>query len=867
MNRWLNDILHGREDNFMLPFYWQHGDHYEKIPEQIERILSSGCRAFCVESRPHPDFCGETWWRDMDRILAEAEKRGMQVWLLDDDHFPTGHAAGRMKDHPDLRKWQLTERHVDVMGPLSDALLLPETPDEEHELLEVYAYPRADGGEECLAEPIRLTEGMCGKFLQFSVPAGCHRVFFLYKTRGGSQHPDYVDMLREDSVRVLIDTVYESHYRRYARYFGTTFAGFFSDEPCLANTWEGEHATDKGMYDRRVGMPGLALPWNERVTGMMRDALGFDPAPLLPALWFDFGTGTGELRHAYMDAVTRLYRDCFTRQLGDWCRDHGVMYIGHIIEDMNAHARLGCSAGHYFRALDGQHMSGMDIVLHQLVPGMAHYIHTATAFGNNADPAFYDYVLAKLCSSLAHIGVDMQNRAMCEVFGAYGWAEGAPTMKWLLDHLLVRGVNHFVPHAFSSKFPDPDCPPHFGAEGQDPQFEAFSKLMTYGNKVAHLLYHARLVADAAILYHADAEWSNEYGDAMLTQAPAKILYDAHIDYDILPADCFLAESGARLFPAKAENGALRVGDRRYGCLIVPWAKALPERLAAALGRIEEAGVPVIYMKKNETAEGLLAAADGALERDILVAGDHPLLRCAHFVSEQADIYMFFNESVCDPAKTAVMLPAVKDADGCLILDLLNDSVYTAPVKDGEISLSLAPYQSVLAVFDRDRADIPALPAQKTLADAGDALLNFRIETAPYTDLERFTTYAESADARRLPNITDIQADPEFSGKIRYTCTFDASDGVCGIDLGEVGQTTHLWLNGVDLGVRVCKPYRYDLSGALKPGKNELVIEVSNTLANAVRDWFSCYLAIPASGLIGPVRWLREAEPETPTACG
>ena len=229
--------------------------------------------------------------------------------------------------------------------------------------------------------------------------------------------------------------------------------------------------------------------------------------------------------------------------------------------------------------------------------------------------------------------------------------------------------------------------------------------------------------------------------------------------------------------------------------------------------------------------------------------------------------MFFNESVCDPAETSVTLPAVKDADGCLILDLLNDSVYTAPVKDGEISLSLAPYQSVLAVFDRDRTDIPALPAQKTLADAGDALLNFRIETAPYTDLERFTIYAESADARRLPNITDIQADPEFSGKIRYTCTFDAPDGVCGIDLGDVGQTARLWLNGTDLGVRVCKPYRYDLSGAMKRGKNELTIEVSNTLANAVRDWFSCFLAIPASGLIGPVRWLREAEPETPPACG
>ena len=40
----LADILSGNESNFMLPFYWQHGDHYETIPEEVERIYRSGCR-------------------------------------------------------------------------------------------------------------------------------------------------------------------------------------------------------------------------------------------------------------------------------------------------------------------------------------------------------------------------------------------------------------------------------------------------------------------------------------------------------------------------------------------------------------------------------------------------------------------------------------------------------------------------------------------------------------------------------------------------------------------------------------------------------------------------------------------------------
>ncbi|MCR5683343.1 MAG: hypothetical protein K6G29_12930 [Clostridiales bacterium] len=857
----LDDVLRGKEDNYMLPFYWQHGDHTASIPEEVERIRQSGARAFCVESRPHRDFVGEGWWRDMDIILAEAEKRGMKVWILDDDHFPTGHAAGRIKDHPELRNWQLAERHVDVMGPLTDALLMTDKTSDEHILLDVYACRRVPSAkseilEDCAPDWIRLTDGVCGDFLRFTIPAGCWRVFFLYKTRRGTSHPDYIDMLSEESVRVLIDTVYESHYAHYAKYFGTTIAGFFSDEPSLGNTWFGSHAVDRGMYDRRVGMPGLALPWNDRIPAMMRQTLGFDPLPYLPALWFGMGEATGAVRHAYMDAVTKLYRDCFTRQLGDWCEAHGVMYIGHIIEDMNAHARTGCSAGHYFRSLDGQHMSGIDIVLHQIIPGMSDYIHSASTFGNNADPAFFDYVLAKLASSFARIGTQTEGRAMCEVFGAYGWAEGGPAMKWLLDYLLVRGVNHFVPHAFSPAFPDPDCPPHFGANGSDPQFEAFSKLMTYGNRAAHLLSGGVPRADCAILYHADAEWMNKDGNAMLTQVPAKTLYDAHIDFDILPADCFTGgASGSRVHPACAENGRLRVGQASYQCLIVPAAKELPKPLTDALERLGEAGIPVIRMQPDTAPEELLAILDGFLARDLTVDGGYPMLRCSHVTAGSSEIYMFVNESTADPVKTTVRLTNLDGVREGILLDLLNDDCARVRIADGGLALDLAPYQSVIAIFTKD-GTCPALPDKKTWAPAAPAELTFRVERAPYTALGDFTTVAEAVPASGLFNITSAERDPGFSGRIRYTAAFTGKRESLALDLGEVGQTSHLWLNGRDLGVRVCPPYRYDLTDALRDGENALVIEVSNTLANAVRDGFSAYMAIPASGMIGPLTWLR-----------
>ena len=132
----LTDVLEGHEDNYLLPFYWQHGNHTERIPEQVKRIYDSGCRALCLESRPHPDFCGEGWWRDVDIIMEQAKKLGMKVWVLDDDRFPTGHANGGIeKKHPELRQWVLTERHIDVLGPKRQASVICDSGNDENILL------------------------------------------------------------------------------------------------------------------------------------------------------------------------------------------------------------------------------------------------------------------------------------------------------------------------------------------------------------------------------------------------------------------------------------------------------------------------------------------------------------------------------------------------------------------------------------------------------------------------------------------------------------------------------------------------------------------------------------------------------------
>jgi hypothetical protein len=549
-----------------------------------------------------------------------------------------------------------------------------------------------------------------------------------------------------------------------------------------------------------------------------------------------------------MDTVTELYKECFTAQLADWCHAHGVEYIGHIIEDMNCHMRSG--VGHYFRALAPQDMSGMDIVLHQVMPGMDDYIHTVTCATGVGAGSFYHYILAKLCASLAHLTPHMKGRAMCEVFGAYGYGEDSPMMKYLMDHLLVRGINRFVPHAFDSKFPDTDCPPHFGAEGHDPSFEAFSALMGYVNKVAHLLDGTVHKASAAILYHVDGEWASRFDNAENMEPYATALYDAHIDYDIVWLDV-LRDS------ARVEDGRLKIADESFNCLIVPYADHIPEVLAEVLKDLIGQGLAVWFgkaMPDNVDFDAEVVYASDIPEKmralgmtDIEVEGDFPKLRIYHSVRDGKDVLMLANEDYARECDTALKLPF----DGEYArLDVMTELYASGKTENGRLRVRLKPGQSEVILFGENGGFEPEI----TLTEGERLEPSFTLELADCDDLSAFESKGEFES---FFNVNRPDFLPEFSGKMRYTFTVNVSPRGrrAFLDLGRVGQNAVLTVNGKDCGIRIAKPYLFEVTGAIEEGENEITVTVSNTLGQRMRDGFTSYLQLSPSGLLGGMRMM------------
>jgi len=701
---------------------------------------------------------------------------------------------------------------------------------------------------------IDITENVIGDTLvSFDLPEGEWSLMILVSTftGGESQTEDYLNPIDPAATDVLIQTVYEAHYKKYKDEFGKTIKGFFSDEPRFGNM---HGATGS------IGRFDMVLPWREDMAALLDERCGFDCKKFLPLLFIDGEDKGHQMRYQYMELVSDMYSVHFNKRIGDWCREHGVEYIGHTIEDNNAHARLGYGAGHFFKAMAYQDMSGIDVVLHQLLPGMDHYVNKSMT-QTGWDGEFFHYCLAKLGSSLGHMDPRKKGRAMCEVFGAYGWAEGNRMMKWIQNHMLVRGVNEFVPHAFNpGEYTDGDCPPHFYAHGKNPGFPEFELLMDYTNRLSHLLSGGIHRAPVAISYHGEAEWS---GDYMLIQKPAALLCRNQIDYDILPLGAMLETEIAK--------GQMEVNGEYFKALVIPYAQALPveflekvigfakkgliiyilealperasngEDITAVLMAIEnEANIKVIVLDAliKEMAQEEIA--------DIKITTYEPYLRYYHYEQEDGHIFMFVNEHPYDKISTEAEI----GIDGpCYWYDALENEVISAP-SGRRKKLELAPYEASVLIFPK--ALIAAVKQPAKIAETSTICLSGPYEVA-FVKSENYPDFKDTISLDKLVPLQEVEGKEDFAGVIRYETVFEAEKAdITMIEVEGVCEAARVFVNDSACGVKIAPPYKFDVSEAIQAGINRLAIEVTTTLVREQYDYLSQWMLLEPTGITGGI---------------
>lgn len=850
---WQSDPSH------LLPLFWMKGEDEQTLRNGVRQVHASGCGALVAESRTHPDFMGESWFRDIGIVLEECEALGMKLWLFDDQHFPSGYARGTATGTPYARM-MLKEKHMDTRGPLANAAFMVQ--DDEARLRDgegvvaVIAAKRLeesnridafeDIGGYKLGKLIDITDTVRDGMAYWDVPEGIWRIFVLSASFVAERTPPrvFANPLLPESAELMINAVYRPHYERFKEQFGKTLMGFFSDEPALR--------AGRGYHALLGEFPRIPVPWRVDMLPMLAETLGKNARALLPGLWYDIGENTKRVRYALMDLVSRLYGENYSMPLGDWCRAHGVAYIGHVIEQNNTHCRLGSGAGHFFRALSGQDMAGIDVVLHEIRPELRGAGHGWKSQDFEADEDFFSFMLAQMAVSSAQIDPKKKGRTMCEIFGAYGWQEDAAEMRYLANFMLARGVNYFTPHAFSmDTFPDPDSPPHFVAD-KNPMIPFISRLFGQMARTAALISGGQPIARTAVLYYAEAEWANGTSGCMKTQAVVKALGQKQIHCVIVPIDQLL--------------------ETEFDLLLIPYAKSWPQKLLTACQSLIAAGKTVRFVNAPPEAlsegEGDLRAllegigtvplnevaslSEQTAPLPYRALSDAPDVRLYPYQTEGDTAFLLFNE---DDRETTCYRFWVRDARQAVLLNPETETAYPAQaVANGdaqEITVELEPGQLQAVLLTR--REIPGLAkAPKPLGSPVPLHETWNISLRAVGA----AVFAPWQTTESLPNITAPEAKPRFSGTVRYETVTDLPQGCGALDLGACAGAARLWVDGIPSGTRVAPPYRFRFE-PLRKGAHALRVEITNTAVYAHRDPLSFFACIKPTGMQGPISYYCE----------
>ncbi len=286
---------------------------------------------------------------------------------------------------------------------------------------------------------------------------------------------------------------------------------------------------------------------------------------------------------------------------------------------------------------------------------------------------------------------------------------------------------------------------------------------------------------------------------------------------------------------------------------------------------------------GRTLEEVLAATATPADLEFRPEAADATLLFTHRRSAGAEIYFLSNqrdraERVTAAFRIAGRQPELWDAVSGERRDLAN---WRTEGDRTLVPLEFAPRQSWFVVFRRP-ASAPRTPGvnfapSTTLATLGG---DWEVSFDPQWGGPAQVTFASLADWSR-------HADPGiryYSGRAVYRKTFDyppalavgADAGRLLLDLGAVRDLAVVRLNGRELGTRWIAPWEFEVSNALRPGGNDLEVEIINPWNNrlvgdaalpATERRTSLTLAtvkataplLPA-GLLGPVTLRRSGLP-------
>lgn len=487
-----------------------------------------------------------------------------------------------------------------------------------------------------------------------------------------------------------------------------------------------------------------------------------------------------------------------------------------------------------------------------------------------------------------------QNVAAAESFTAAGSAYSyvPENLKPTADLMMWHGINRFVIHE-SAHQPLDDKVPGMSLSGigqwfnrHDTWAEQAKVWVDYMSRSCFMLQQGHNVADVLVYYGEDANVTSQYQNAY-PQVPAgynydfinpsglrdvvnvkngKLVTDSGTEFSVLYLDNnmdYVSLPVLRKIAQLAEQGALIVGQKAQHPYSLTDDQAEFDQLVA---QIWENG------RQNVTAEISLeeVLSQNGILPDVTYSTEG--LRHLHRTLPQAEIYWVNKPSndyqtVEVSFRTSARKPQIWHPE----TGKIEEASYRMENGRTIVKLDLVPDDAVFVVFGtratENEVTLPAKSEQVLATVDGQWAVKFQAQRgAPAeTIFDRLQSYTESSDF----------GIKYFSGTATYqnTLKVDDIDGQLILDLGEVKNLAEVIINGQSVGTLWKKPFRVNITDAVKAGDNQLEIKVVNTWINRLVgdkqpncpekvtftdvSYYSADTPLQPSGLLGPVRLITE----------
>ena len=633
------------------------------------------------------------------------------------------------------------------------------------------------------------------------------------------------------AVEKFMELTHEGYAKHLNRHFGSTIKIVFTDEPYMPSPGP--------LRDWGMG-PGT-LGWCEDFAEEFLKRKGYDIRPHLAELMRTRSQAINPLaniRIDYYDVLSHLMVERYLLPIRRWCRARGLKSGGHLGGE-DEWTNFHCTGfGHVLRSLRALDVPGVDMVWRQLFPGMR--LHP----------------FPKLASSAAHqIG---GREVIGEMFAVYGNGLSPAEMKYLIDYMLVCGVNTFIfsgiPQSAGGAGMKSGTRPGFGPT--DSLWKYFRTLHDYAARMGVLMTGGRSVINTAVYFDMRSMWLGgrpaEYAINRNLELSSRLL-ERQCNFDYIDDDI--------IREGKLYRGRLIAGDSAYRTVIIPDGSLLEESARDRLAELKAAGVKVVSPEEVELAAPLLTFTPATWRLRVSKV---------KFGDGQAG-YFVFNTS-----KTAVSGRISIPESGPVSLAVPETGEFFTVSEGREWEWTFEPWGS--AFFITKVTGEPLRRPGRILKTLGSWELSPLRSYAIGKNAPVIAPCPENFTKVRPGDWRKVLGD-WFSGDAVYRTVFrwrgDVANGAF-LDLGDVRYACEVRLNGQPLGKRIWRPFRFDLTGALQRGDNLLEVVVSNTRANSLADpaalegWNldSFYEAVQRtfessalpSGLFGPVV-IREKLPQ------